>query len=50
MFCMCVIRKKTDQLDNKYILKNLLKEMNNVETILDVAIVHVYHLKTFGCS
>jgi len=50
MFCMHIIRDKTDQLDNKDILKNLLKEMNNIETILDVVIVCIYHLNTFGCS
>jgi len=50
MFCMHVIRDRTNQLDNKDILKNLLKEMNNIETILDVPIVHIYHLKMFGYS
>jgi len=32
---MHVIRDRTDQLYNKDMLKNLLKEINNVETILD---------------
>jgi len=42
LFCMHVIRDRTDQLDNKDIAtKNLLKEMNNIETILDVAIVFI---------
>jgi len=53
MFCMHVIRDRTDQLDNKDMQKNLLKEMNNVElfwTVLDVVIVCIYHLKTFSCS
>jgi len=35
LFCIRVIRDRTDQLDNKDMLKNLLKEINNVETILD---------------
>jgi len=53
MFCMHVRRDRTDQSDNKDMLKDLLKEMNNVElfqTVLDVAIVCIYHLKTFDCS
>jgi len=36
LFCMHIIRDRKDQLDNKVIAtKNLLKEMNIVETILD---------------
>jgi len=52
LFCMHVIRDRTDQLDNKDMLKNLLKETNNVETILDSfrCSYCIYHLKTFNCS
>jgi len=43
MFCMHVIRDRTDQLDNKDTLKEFIKRNEQ-------AIVHIYQLKTFGCS